>query len=122
MRSIETGVLPLTHAREKSSVRLCEEVRRAQGHAMNGSGSAGIMASYNGFARHDSASAICTLAGGRDGSDGYGQGLRHASGQPTHSASLPIRQVLTAVSAHLRKSFTAAEVVCEPALKIILVK
>lgn len=29
---------------------------------MNGSG--GIMASYNGFARHDSASAICTLAGG----------------------------------------------------------
>lgn len=86
---------------------------------MNGSGSADIMASYNGFARHDSASAICTLAGGRDG---YGQGLRHASGQPTHFASLPIRQVLTAVSARLRKSFTAAEVVCEPALKIFLVK
>lgn len=29
---------------------------------MNGSGSAGIMASDNGFARHDSASAIRTLA------------------------------------------------------------
>lgn len=34
---------------------------------MNGSGSAGIMASYNGFARHDSASAICTLTGGATG-------------------------------------------------------
>lgn len=77
---------------------------------MNGSGSAGIMASDNGFARHDSASAICTLAGGA--TDTAGAHVMRAASPSTW-------QVLTAVSAHLRKSFTAAE----PALlQIFLVK
>lgn len=47
-----------------------ELMRGGPGHAMNGSGSTGIMAPNNGFAKHDSrvgttrqrASAICTLS------------------------------------------------------------